>query len=99
MTNLENQLQCIAEFIPNALKQFFFVLMVFITAESMSCIHIKQYISGVNEKSACTFNTSWNKLVTFPRSPKNDSISKDRLKRPISLFLEMVFETAIPRTT
>ena len=65
----------------------------------MSCIYIKQYILGVNEKSACTFNIRWNKLVTFPMSPKYDSISKDRLKRPISLFLEMVFETAIYRTT
>ena len=41
-TNLENQLQCTAEFVSNALKQLFFVLIVFITAESMSCIHIKQ---------------------------------------------------------
>ena len=31
-----------AEFVPNALKQLFFVLIVFITAEIMSCIHIKQ---------------------------------------------------------
>ena len=36
------QLQCTTEFVPNALKQLFFVLIVFITAESMSCIHIKQ---------------------------------------------------------
>ena len=42
LTNLENQLQCTAEFVPNALKQLFFVLIVFITVESMSCIHIKQ---------------------------------------------------------
>ena len=42
LTNPENQLQCAAEFVPNTLKQLFFVLIVFITAESMSCIHIKQ---------------------------------------------------------
>ena len=41
-TNLENQLQCTAEFVHNGLKQLFFVLIVFITAESMSCIHINQ---------------------------------------------------------
>ena len=42
MTNLENQLQCTAEFISKALKDFLFALTVFITAENMSCIHIKQ---------------------------------------------------------
>ena len=43
MTNLENQLQCTAEFEPKALKQIsFFVLIAFITPENMSCIHIKQ---------------------------------------------------------
>ena len=31
-----------AEFVHNALKPLFFVQIVFITAESMSCIHIKQ---------------------------------------------------------
>ena len=41
MTNLENQMQCTAEFVPKALKQFIFVLIVFITPENMSCIHIK----------------------------------------------------------
>ena len=43
LTNLENQLQCTAQFVPNALKQLFcLVLIVFITAEGMSCIHIKR---------------------------------------------------------
>ena len=64
-TNLENQLQCTAEFVPNALKQLFSVLIVFITAESMSCIHIKQQILGVNENSGCTFHIRWNESVTF----------------------------------
>ena len=40
--NLENQLQCTAEFVSKALKGLFFVLIVFITAENTSCIHIKQ---------------------------------------------------------
>ena len=52
LTNLENQLQCTTEFVPNASKQLF-VLIVFITAESMSCIHIKEEMLGVNENSAC----------------------------------------------
>ena len=34
------QLQCTAEFVSKALKDFFFALTVFITAENMSCIHI-----------------------------------------------------------
>ena len=42
LTNLENQLQCTTEFVPKALKQLLFVLLVFITPENMSCIHIKQ---------------------------------------------------------
>ena len=42
LTNLENQLQCTSEFVPKALKQLFFVSIVFITPEIMSCIHIKQ---------------------------------------------------------
>ena len=42
LTNLENQLQCTAEFVPKALKQLFFVLIVFITPGNISCIHIKQ---------------------------------------------------------
>ena len=42
LTNLENQLQCISEFVHKALKQLFFVLIVFITPENMSCIHINQ---------------------------------------------------------
>ena len=66
LINFENQLQSTVEFVPNALiKQLFFVLIVFITAESMSCIHIKQQILGVNENSACTFYIRWNGLVTF----------------------------------
>ena len=65
MANYENQMQCTAEFVPNALKQLFYVLIVFITAESMSCIHIKRKMSGVNVNSACTFHIRWNELVTF----------------------------------
>ena len=42
LTNLENQLQCAAEFVSKALKYLVFVLIVFITAGIMSCIHIKQ---------------------------------------------------------
>ena len=41
-TNLENQLWCTAEFVPKALKQLFFVLIVFITPVIMSSIHNKQ---------------------------------------------------------
>ena len=47
---------------------------------------------GVSENSACTFHIRWNELVTF-QGQLNDSFSKDRLKRPISPFLEMGFET------
>ena len=46
---------------------------------------------GLNENSACIFHITWNELVTF-QGYVNDSISKDRLKRPISQFLEVVFE-------
>ena len=35
---------------------------------------------GVNKTLACTFHIKW-----------NDAISKDRLKRPISPFLEVGF--------
>ena len=42
LTNLENQLQCTSEFVPKALKQLFFVLIVFITPENMPCIDTKQ---------------------------------------------------------
>ena len=42
LTNLENQFQCTSEFVPKALKQLFFALIVSITPENMSCIHIKQ---------------------------------------------------------
>ena len=45
-TNLENQLQCTAEFISKALK-IFLVLIVFIAAENMSC---------VNENLMCTLH-------------------------------------------
>ena len=38
----ENQLQCTSEFVLKALRQLFFVSIVFITPENMSCIHIKQ---------------------------------------------------------
>ena len=37
--NLENQLQCTAEFVSKALTDLFFVLIVFIKAENMSCIY------------------------------------------------------------
>ena len=46
---------------------------------------------GVNESSACTSHIRWNELVTF-KGQQNDSISKDRLKRLISPFLEMGFK-------
>ena len=39
---LENELQCTAEFVPKALKKLFFVLILFITPENIACIHIKQ---------------------------------------------------------
>ena len=55
MTNLENQFQCTAEFASKALKDIFF-LIVFITAENMSCIHIKQYMLHANENSAFAFH-------------------------------------------
>ena len=47
---------CTAEFVPKALKQLVFVLTVLITPKNMSCIHIKQYMLGVNGNSACTFH-------------------------------------------
>ena len=65
LTNLENELQCTSEFVPKALKQLFFVLIVFITPENMSCIHIKQEMLGVNKTLACTFHITWNESVTF----------------------------------
>ena len=64
-TNRENQLDCTAEFVPKALKDLFFVLIVFVTPENMSCIHIEQQMLGVNENSACTFHIRWKKPVTF----------------------------------
>ena len=42
LANHENQFQCTTEFVPKSLKHLFFVLIVFITAEHMSFIHIKQ---------------------------------------------------------
>ena len=42
LSNLEKQVQRTSEFLPKALKYLFFVSIVFITAENMSCIHIKQ---------------------------------------------------------
>ena len=83
MTNLENQLLCSSEFVPEDLNIFLFVLIVFITPENMSCIHIEQYILGVSENSACTFHIRWSEL----RSAKLTLFGKDRLKRPISPFL------------
>ena len=41
-TNLENQLQCTAQFVPRALRQLFFALAVSITPENISCVPIKQ---------------------------------------------------------
>ena len=46
---------------------------------------------GVSENSACMFHIRWNKLVTFQGQLKL-LFSKDRLKRPISPFLEVGFE-------
>ena len=40
-------------------------LVVIITAENMSCIHIKQKMLGKNEKSVYTFHIRWNELVKF----------------------------------
>ena len=40
MTLLENQLQFTAQFVSTAFKDLFFVSIVFITAETMLCIHI-----------------------------------------------------------
>ena len=45
---------------------------------------------GVNENSVCTFRTRWNKSVKFQGQLKR--LSKDRLKRRISPFLEVGFE-------
>ena len=47
---------------------------------------------GVSENSACTFHIRWNDLVTFQGQLTDDSFSKDRLKQPISPFLEVGFE-------
>ena len=60
LESFENQLQFTAEFVSKVFKDLFFVLIVFITAESMSCIQVKQYILGVNENSACIFHIRWN---------------------------------------
>ena len=65
MTNLENGLQCTAEFVLKALKKIFFVLIVIITPENIACIHIKKQMLGVNENSARIFHTGWNELLTF----------------------------------
>ena len=51
------------ETVPCDLKRFF--CFVFITADNMSCIHIKQQMLGVNENSACTFHIRWNEWVKF----------------------------------
>ena len=40
-------------------------------------------MAGVNENSACIFHIRWNESATF---------QGHRLKRPISLFLEVVFQ-------
>ena len=42
LTNLENQLQCTAEFVSKVLKDLFSVLIVFKTPKNMSCSHIEQ---------------------------------------------------------
>ena len=49
LENLEIQLQCTAEFEPKALRQLFFVSIVFITAENMSCAHSRQYMLSLSE--------------------------------------------------
>ena len=41
-------MQCTTEFDSKALKDIFFVFVAFMTAENMSCIHIKQSMLGVN---------------------------------------------------
>ena len=46
-------------------KQLFFVLIVFIKAESMSCIHIKAVNAGCEWKFSMYFHIRWNELVTF----------------------------------
>ena len=46
---------------------------------------------GVNGNSTRIFRIRWNESMTF-QGHQNDSVSKDRLKRPISPFLEVVFE-------
>ena len=58
MTNLENQLQCTSKLVHKALKQLFCFNCVYNTL-NMSCIHIKQYMLGVSENSACTFHIRW----------------------------------------
>ena len=58
--NPENQLHCTAEFVSKALKDLLVVLIVFITAKNMSCIHIKQLVSGMSENSPCTLKIGWN---------------------------------------
>ena len=42
MANLENQLQCTAEFVFKTLKDLCFALIVFITTENISCFRFKQ---------------------------------------------------------
>ena len=42
LANLENQLQSTSEFVPKALKDLFFVFIVFTAAENMSYIHTEQ---------------------------------------------------------
>ena len=42
LTSLENQWQCAAESVSKALKDLLYLLIMFITAENMSCIHTKE---------------------------------------------------------
>ena len=54
-TNLENQLQRTAEFVSKALKDLYFVVTVFITAEICAVFTLNIKMLSVNEISACTF--------------------------------------------
>ena len=48
----------------------------------------------MSENSACTFHIRWNELVTFQGQLKM-TLSKDRLKRPVSPFLEVGFKSSL----
>ena len=67
-----------------------FVSILFVTAENMPCICIKQLLLCVHENAACTFHIGWNECVKF--QGQLDSISKDKLKWPVSPLLEVGFK-------